>query len=145
MKVILLNNMKTLGKKGEIKEVKSGYARNFLIPHKFALSYDHRHSQALIRAQELEKKKQIRKDHDIDVLLNKLTARAIRIKLPKNEKGRLFAALRPKEMVEYLKNNDIIIDEKMILLKQAIKEAGEYRVRVQLDKDKQTTFKLIIE
>jgi len=127
MKVLLIKDVKSLGKKGEVKEVKDGYGKNFLIGKGFARHATpeilEQHAQEeLIVAQNLEKEvnalKEIAKKLDkAEIIITK--------KLGKN--GHLFGAVTKDEVAQALKEqHDIDIDKKHINEKSAIKTVGEH-------------------
>jgi len=133
MKVLLIKDVKSLGKKGEVKEVKDGYGKNFLIGKGFARHATPeilaQHAQdELIVAQNLEKEvntlKEIAKKLDkAEIIITK--------KLGKN--GHLFGAVTKEEIAQALKEqHDIDIDKKHITEKSAIKTVGEHNLDFKL-------------
>ena len=127
MKVILLQDIKNVGKKDEIINANDGYARNFLFPKNLALEATKdnllklqakKDSQAHKKSLEVEEyKKQAE-------IINKLT---LEIKVKAGENGKIFGGVTPKEISEELsKKNNISIDKKKIALKETIKNVGRY-------------------
>ena len=127
MKVILLEDVKKLGKKDEIIEVSSGYARNFLIPNKKAIVADNvnlnklegkKSKESHIKELSLEHAKEIKKIIEKETLV---------IKAKKGKDDRLFGTITNSEISKELKKKyDIDIERKKIIVENPIKIVGEY-------------------
>ncbi len=145
MKVIFLQDVSRVGKKYDVKEVNDGYAMNFLLPKKLAVT-------ATLRAiAELElRKKEIMIEREVqESLLNKnleeIKGKVITIKGKANELGHLFSAIHKKEIIEAMKaQNHADIGEEFIILEKPIKEVGEFEIEISI-KGKKSSFKLIVE
>lgn len=134
MKVILLEDVKKLGKKDEIIEVSSGYARNFLIPNKKAIVADNINLNKLegkkskenhIKELSLEHAKEIKKIIEKEILV---------IKAKKGKDDRLFGTITNSEISKELKKKyDIDIDRKKIIVENPIKIVGEYIITIKLE------------
>lgn len=134
MKVILLEDVKKLGKKDEIIEVSSGYARNFLIPNKKAIVADNVNLNKLegkkskenhIKELSLEHAKEIKKIIEKETLV---------IKAKKGKDDRLFGTITNSEISKELKKKyDIDIDRKKIIVENPIKIVGEYIIIIKLE------------
>ena len=134
MKVILLEDVKKLGKKDEIIEVSSGYARNFLIPNKKAIVADNVNLNKLegkkskenhIKELSLEHAKEIKKIIEKETLV---------IKAKKGKDDRLFGKITNSEISKELKKKyDIDIDRKKIIVENPIKIVGEYIITIKLE------------
>lgn len=132
MKIVLLQDVKGLGKKGEIKEATEGYARNFLFVKKLA---EVATESALKKIAGIQKKQTEKYQLDLEktqVLADQLTEKAIVI-LVKAKDGKLFGSVQAKDIIKELKKENIILSEKSIILENPIKELGEYEVRVEMD------------
>ena len=131
MKVILIKDVKGLGKAGEIKEAKDGYARNYLIPKRFAKLA----TKEAIREWELEQKRkeeELKKEIAIlNIFKQKIESVKLIIKHKLGANGHLYGAITNKEVAEKLKEKGIEIDKKQIDMKQ-IKAVGEYEVDIKL-------------
>lgn len=133
MKVILLQDVKALGKKGELVEASDGYARNFLLPKKLAREAN---AQAMNEYKNAENAKNYRietqksqAEHDKKVLegkVFKMTARA-------GQGGRLFGSITAKQVSEEIKRQyNINVDKRKVELESDIKEFGTYSAQVKL-------------
>ena len=133
MKVILLKDVKGTGKKGEMKEVSDGYARNFLVPKKMAVQAD---SVAIKELNEKNKSKEIKaqKEYEEAVLLGKQMEEInIEIYSKAGEGGRLFGSITSKEIAEQLKKHkDIDVDKRKILLDEPIRSLGSTFVEIKI-------------
>ena len=144
MKVLLIKDVKGLGKAGEIKNAKDGYARNYLIPKGFAkLATDEvvKEWQEEQKRKEEELKKELEKLNELKEKIESITL-TIKHKLGAN--GQLYGAITNKEVAEHLKEKGIEIDKKHIDMKQ-IKTVGEYTVDVKLGHGIHAKLKLIVE
>ena len=144
MKVLLIKDVKGLGKAGEIKNAKDGYARNFLIPKGFAkLATD----DVIKEWQEEQRRKEEELEKEL-AALNELKAKienvTLHIKHKLGANGQLYGAITNKEVAEELEKKGIEIDKKHIEMKQ-IKTVGEYTVDVKLGHGIHAVLKLVVE
>ncbi len=133
MKVILLKDVKNIGKKGEIKEVSDGYARNFLIPRRLAVKATEGNIKHLLdeKKQEKEKEERIRKRSE--EILNKLSKKVWEIRVKAGSAGKLFGSLTSSSIAEMLsKATGEEIDKRWVKVKKPIKEIGTYEIDVKL-------------
>lgn len=137
MKIILLKDVKNFGKKGEIKEVAEGYARNFLFPQNLALkATDKIIYQENLRIQE-EQKKLIQKEEENQNLIKKLKEKKFSIKR-KAKNGKLFGSITAKDISCELEKEHFAISEKSIIMEQAIKKVGLWKVKIILSPNVET-------
>ncbi|WP_027703200.1 50S ribosomal protein L9 [Metaclostridioides mangenotii] len=133
MKVILLKDVKGTGKKGEMKEVSDGYARNFLFPKKMAVAAD---STAVKELKEKNKSEEFRAQQEYDnaVLLGKEMEKvSIDIYTKAGEGGRLFGSITSKDIAEQLKKQkDIDVDKRKIILEEPIRVLGSTKVEIKI-------------
>ncbi len=132
MKVILKRDVKGLGREGDLKEVKDGYARNFLMPtgaaalaDKGAVANWERH-----RDQREERDRAIREA--AEATGTKLREMKLVISVKAGEKGRLFGAVTNREVADAIAREGVEIDRHDIHLREPIKALGEYRVDVRV-------------
>lgn len=133
MKVILLDNIKGVGKKDEVINASDGYARNFLFPKKLAIEATKDNLVKLKAKQDSNKhKKDLEKAQAIEIA-NKLKEINLKIQVKAGENGKIFGGVTSKEISENLKSQyNIEIDKKKIVLKEAVKTIGTVNVEVKL-------------
>jgi large subunit ribosomal protein L9 len=132
MKVIFLQDVKGQGKKGEIKEVSEGYARNFLLPKGVVQIATDGAKKSLDQiTASAEKKKEKEKD-EFKALAARLSEMTIVIKAKAGEGGRLFGAITSKQIAEALELQKIKIDKRKIELDDPIRVLGVTKVNVKL-------------
>lgn len=144
MEIILIKNIKGLGKVGDIKKVADGYARNFLLPQKLA---EPATESAIKKAEDLAKKKsrgEKEKLAETRKLAEKLKGKAVVIKA-KEKGGKLFGSIGAKEIAAGLKKMGLEISEKSIVMEKPIKEIGEKEVKVKLGGGVEAKVKVVVE
>lgn len=145
MKVILTQDVKNLGRKGDIKEVADGYARNFLLPKGLAVEATYgkiKETEEKKKSMEKQKKKELEQAEDIKA---KLHGKSLNIKVKVGESNKLFGAVTPKEIAEVIaKDLGINIDKKKIEIAEPIKHLGEYEVKIKIYPGVQAEIKLIV-
>jgi large subunit ribosomal protein L9 len=133
MKVILLKDVKGTGKKGEMKEVSDGYARNFLLAKKLAVVAD---NTAIKELQEKNKSKEIKaqKEYEAAVELGKkMEELNITIYSKAGEGGRLFGSITSKDIAEQVKKQyNIEVDKRKITLDEPIRVLGSRFVEIKI-------------
>jgi len=132
MKIILMTDVPALGRRGEQKDVATGYARNFLLPKKLAVqataanlkNLDHLKRQ---RAREESKALETARATaaSIEALTLEVTARA-------SEDGRLYGSVTAQDVVDFLDERQIAVEKRRVLLEEPIKALGDYTVLVRL-------------
>lgn len=133
MKVILLEDVKALGKKGQIVDVNDGYARNFILPKKLGLEATGKNLNDLkLQKQNQEKIAQETLDAAKE-LAKKIEAGKVEVKIKTGEGGRTFGSVSSKEVAAAVKEQmGLDIDKKKIQMKEAIKSLGTHNVPVKL-------------
>ena len=135
MKVILLKDVKGVGKKGETKEVNDGYASNFLIPRGLAC-VSTKGSQAQLQkdnAEEAARQKKLKEE--AEVLAKRLESINVEFKAKGGSDGRMFGTISPKEIEEGMKKQwDIEIDKRKFIDKFPVNALGYARLKVELYK-----------
>ena len=133
MKVILLEDVKSLGKKGEIVNVSDGYARNMLIPKGFAQQATEGNVRNLEKAKAVQEEKFQKEKQEAEKLAQQLEALTVEIKTKGGEGGRLFGSITSKDIAEgLLEQHGVTIDKKRILLDSPIKQTGSFILDVKL-------------
>ena len=132
MKVILTADVKGTGKKGEIKEVSDGYARNCLFKKGLAIEADSVSVNNLNQKKEAEafhKQEEIKRFTE---LAKKMNLAEVTVKVKCGEKGKIFGSVTTQEIADSLISMGFEVDKKKIVLKEPIKTLGVYRVDVKL-------------
>jgi len=144
MKVILLQDVKKVGNKGDVIEASDGYARNFLFPRKLAQEASDSNMHILNNKKENERKEKLAKLEAAQELARGLKGKEITIKAKVGENGRLFGAITSKDVAELIKEQyKIEIDKKKIVM-DSIKLVGGYDIEVKLYPEVSTKMKIII-
>jgi large subunit ribosomal protein L9 len=146
MKVILKQDVKTLGKKDQIIEVNDGYARNFLIPKGLAAEAT---TAAINEAKAKQKAEQHRKDTelaDAKALAAKISNLTVTVKSKAGSNGKLFGSITSKDIADELKaQHKISVDKKMFNMPEPIRSLGETMVEIKLYAGVSTKLKVIVE
>lgn len=146
MKVILLKDLPAKGKRGEIKEVADGYARNFLFPEGLALPATSASVKQAETELEVRAMRQTRQQEDLNEVIGRLEGKELQFKVRAGAKGRLHGAITSADIAgELSKLADFEIDKKKIALKEAIHQLGSYEVTINLAKGSETKVKITIE
>jgi len=144
MKVILLQDVKKVGKKGDVIEASDGYARNFLFPRKLAQEASDSNMHILNNKKENERKHKLAELEAAQKLAGELKGKEITIKAKAGDNGKLFGAITSKDVAELIKEQyKIEIDKKKIVM-DTIKLAGGYEIDVKLYPEVSTKMKVII-
>ncbi len=133
MKVILLDNIKGVGKKDEIINASDGYARNYLLPKKLAVEANSENLSKLNNKKEAASYRKDVEKQKAEELAKKLKGIMLKIKVKAGENGKIFGGVTNKEISDNLKSQyNFIVDKKKIDLKETIKTLGEFNVDIKL-------------
>lgn len=144
MKVILLEDVKSLGKKGEIVNVNDGYARNFILPKKLGLEATSKNLNDLKLQKQNDEKVAQEKLDAAKALAEEIKEKSITVKIQAGVEGKVFGSISSKEIAtEAKKQLNMDIDKKKIVIPDAIKSLGTYNVNIKLHKD--VTAKLTVK
>lgn len=145
MKVILQQEVKKMGKKGDIIEVSEGYARNYLLPRKLAVPATNANMNAVKLQKAAEERKQQRILEEAQVLGAQMAKIEVSIAAKTGEGGKLFGSVTGKDIADALKaKHNIDIDKRKIELKDTIKSLGTYPVTIKLHPEVSTQIKVHI-
>ena len=134
MKVILLNDVKKLGKKGDVKDVSDGYARNFLIARGLAVA-ESDSSKAILNKQKAEEAKEdAAKRAEANVIKGKIESQEFIFKVNAKD-GKVFNSVSGKQIEEELAKKGLKIDKKKIKDPKPISTLGYSNVKIELYKD----------
>jgi large subunit ribosomal protein L9 len=132
VKVILTEDVPSLGKMGELIQIKDGHARNYLIPKKLAVPANPQNLKAFEHQKNLLKQKQSRIKREAEKLAERIDKISCTISKPTGEEDKLFGSVTSLDIEESLKEEGIKIDRKKILLEESIKSLGIYKVPIKL-------------
>ena len=146
MKVILLQDVKSLGKKGEIVNVNDGYARNFILPKKLGVEATGKNLNDL-KLQKNNEKKVARENLDAaKELAAELAAGKVELAIKVGEGGRTFGSVSSKEIAAAVKEQmKLDVDKKKIVLKENIKTLGTHIVNVKLHPEVTAELKVVVK
>ncbi|MGN1201625.1 MAG: 50S ribosomal protein L9 [Candidatus Caccovivens sp.] len=145
MKVVLLKDVKGTGKKGEIKEVSDGYAKNFLLKNGSARLADNsaiNENKIQKDAQKYHKQQEILAAKE---LAKKIEGKNVPLKIKCGENGKTFGSITSKEIADGLAQIGITLDKKKIELKEPIKTVGLYHVTAKVYPEISTNFTVQVE
>ena len=146
MKVILLEDVKSLGKKGEIVNVNDGYARNFILKKNLGLEATGKNLNDLKLQQQNAAKVAKEKLEAAQALAKDLEDKSITVKIQAGVEGKVFGSISSKEIaLEAKKQLNMDIDKKKIIIPDAIKSLGTYNVNIKLHKDVTATLTVKVE
>ena len=133
MKVILLQDVKGKGKKGQMLEVSDGYARNFMLPRKLAVEATADSINTMRMTDKANQEKRQREREEAFAISTKLKELTVVVKAKGGGAGRLFGSITTQEISDALqKNHGITIDKRKIVLNETIKTVGLYTVKCKL-------------
>ena len=144
MKLILTENIETLGQIGDIVKVAPGYARNYLLPKGLAIEATAKNAKALDHAKRQMAYKKNKALESSRNLAEKLSAVNVTLSHKAGEEGKLFGSVTTMEIAEFLKAQGFDIDRKKIVLPEAIKQVGEYTLTVKIHPEVSASIKVTV-
>jgi len=144
MKVILLKDVEKVGKKYEVKTVKAGYARNFLIPQGLAKIADEKTLAWAEKQRELAEKKAEEELAKVGNLASELDGLEVEIPVKLGEKEQLYEKVTAPKITARLKEMGYHIKKSQIELPQEITELGEFEVKIKFEHNLETQIKVIV-
>lgn len=146
MKVILLQDVKSLGKKGELVEINEGYARNFIIPKKLGMEATPKNLNDYKLKKAHEAKVAAENLADAKALAEELSKSSVTVKIKIGEGGRSFGSVSTKEISDAIKSQlGKDIDKKKIVMKDSIKALGSFTVKVKLHPEVSAELRVKVE
>ncbi len=146
MKVILTQDVKNQGVKGQVIEVSDGYARNYLLPQGLAEEANKTKLKEIQEKNLRESKKKDKEKEDAETIKSKLHGETIEIKVKTGGNDKLFGAVTSKEIAESIQDKfGIKIDKKKIEIAETIKHLGEYTIKVKIYPSVQAELSLLIK
>ena len=133
MKIILLQDVKSLGKKGEIVKVSDGYARNFILPNKLGLEANAKNLNDLKLQKAAQAKLEKEQLEAAQALGAKIEGSAVTVRIKTGENGKVFGSVSVKEIAEAMKEQlGLEIDKKKISIANPIRNEGTFSAAVKL-------------
>ena len=145
MKVILKEDVQNLGQQGDVVEVKSGYARNYLMPQKLAILFTKQQKKSIEEAQRVEERKLEREKDQLESVLKQVEDLSLSLKMQSEEDSKLFGSVTKLDIVKLLEENGITIDKKYVDLSSPIKTLGEHKVNIVFTEEMSASFTLTVE
>lgn len=141
MKVILLSDVLELGKKNDVKDVKDGFGRNFLLARKLAVIATPSALKQLETKKKKEEEQKAKKKETIKLIFEKIKNQEFEIKEKANEKGELFGSIGKERILLALKEKGFDVEEKFIQFDKPLKSIGIHKINLELE-DLRTSFNL---
>jgi large subunit ribosomal protein L9 len=135
MKVILLDDVAAVGRRGEVRDVSDGYARNFLIPKKLALSASAGNLKNLEHIKQQQDAKAQRIKGDAQGVQQRIEALTYEERRQASEEGKLFGSVTSQDLADFLGKHGIKVERRRIQLDEPIKTLGETAVTIRLHAD----------
>lgn len=132
MEIILMEDVPSLGKVGDLVKVSDGYARNYLLPRKKAVRATAVSLKAVEREQHSLEYKQDKLEQEAQELAQKIEEISCTVAKPAGEEGKLFGAVTSADIEDALREQGISVDRKKIVLDEPIKNLGVYTVSLKL-------------
>ena len=145
MKVILKEDVQNLGQQGDVVEVKSGYARNYLMPQKLAILFTKQQKKSIDEAHRVEERKLEREKDQLESVLKQVEELSLSLKMQSEEDSKLFGSVTKLDIVKLLEENGITVDKKYVDLSSPIKTLGEHKVNIVFTKEMSAGFTLTVE
>ena len=135
MKIILLDDVTKVGRRGDVREVSDGYARNYLIPKKLALSATAGNLKNLDHIKTQQDAKASRIKADAEALRDRIEALVYEERRQASEEGKLFGSVTAQDVVDFLTQHTIQVERRRVTLDEPIKTLGETLVTIRLHQD----------
>ena len=144
MKVVLLKDVEKLGKKYEVKEVKPGYARNFLLPQGLAKQATKSVLKWLEMQKDIETKKEEEELKQVQQLASGIEGQEVTIPVKIGENGEMFESVTLQKISEKLKELGFNVKKNQIILATPIKELGEFPIKIRFNHNLEAEIKVIV-
>jgi len=144
MKVILLDDVAKVGRRGEVRDVSDGFARNFLIPKKLALSASAGNMKNLEHIKVQAHAKADRVKGDAETLRQRIEALSLEERRQASEEGKLFGSVTSQDIVDFLGKHGVTVERRRVHLDEPIKTLGETSVPIRLHQDVTAQFKVSV-
>lgn len=132
MKVILLDDVAKVGRRGEVREVSAGYARNFLIPKKLALTATPGNLKNLQQIKQQQEAKADRVKGGAEAVQAQIEALVFQVTRQASEEGKLFGSVTSQDVVDFLGSRGVAVERRRVQLEEPLKTLGETSVPIRL-------------
>lgn len=144
MKVILLKDVKNLGKKGDIVNASDGYARNFLFPKKLAEEANNNNMYELNQKKEAERRKKLQEIEEAQKIAAALKGKEVKLTVKSGENGKLFGSITSKDVADALNlQYKLSIDKKKVVV-DTIRQVGSYDAEIKIYPEISAKVKVIV-
>ena len=145
MKVIFLQDILDQAQAGDIKEVKNGYARNYLIPKKLAARATPDQLQRLQAIKRVAEDKRVKESNDAEALARAISASTVTLEARVANTGRLYGSVTVAQVAEQLSRLlERPIEKRMVIMEEPIREPGEYQIETRLGLGITASFTVIV-
>ena len=144
MKIILLEDVSKVGRRGDVRDVSDGYARNFLIPKKLALGATEGNLKNLDHIKKQANAKADRIKGDAEALRDRIEALTYEERRQASEEGKLFGSVTSQDLVDFLDKHGVKVERRRVHLDEPIKALGETSVPIRLHQDVTAQFKVSV-
>ena len=144
MKIILLDDVPKLGRRGEVRDVSDGYARNYLLPHKLALNATPGNLRNIETIKAAQEGRAVRMRSEAETQAQRIEGLTYAQSRSASDEGRLFGSVGKADIAAFLAQNGLTVERRRIMLDEPIKSVGEYTVPVRLHGDVTATLKVTV-
>lgn len=145
-KIILIHNVPNLGAAGDVVDVKPGYARNYLIPRKFAVRWTRGAQKQIDQMAEARRRREIASVEDAHAVRDQLAGKTVLVSKQASANGRLFGSVSFAELADAIKEQyGQTVDYRRITSEKAIRSIGNHTVSINLHKDVDVQMKVTVD
>jgi large subunit ribosomal protein L9 len=144
MKIILMEDVTALGRRGEVREVATGYARNYLLPKKLALPATPSNLQNLENLKRQRERTEQKARDEAQATAERIGRLTFAVATRASEDGRLFGSVSAQDVVQFLEGQQIPVEKRRVVLEEPIKALGEYQVPIRLHHDVTATLAVTV-
>jgi len=145
MRIILLKDVKKIGKENDIVEVKSGYARNFLIPKGLAEKATPQKIKKVKARKKMEKEEEKEDLQKIQQLASKIDGFEVVVPVKTGDEGQIYNSVNKVKIASQLKENGFDVKKTQIQLEKPIKEIGEFPVKISFNHNLEAEITIVVE
>lgn len=145
MKVILIEDVDRIGKKGDVRNVSNGYGRNFLIPRKLAIVANEGNLKQVEQLKKREKVREAKEETDALQMKEQLEQLSLTIAMKAGEGDVLFGSVTSSDIASALEKEGYTVDKRKIELEEPIKRLGMFEISVKLFRNVSATVKVFVE